>query len=157
MIFILTFDLPVLWLCTSIESETLWTGELPSSLTRSCVERPSAHSAVLLRHALCHGIPEQEENHTVCPALLLLKENQAASSLRDSFLNFPNSSSSHCLNTCFVCELTLCYWAGISLTVWWLAALKMLGKRGWGTVVGLVGCKKAIPCKANTRELIGTY
>lgn len=123
MIFILTFDLPVLCLCTSVESETLWTGELGSSLTRYCVERPSVHSAALLRHTLCRSIPEQEES-TPC-ALPLLKEIQAASSLRASFLNLPNPSSSHYRNTWvepLLCMKLLCLrvnWPSATEQVFW--------------------------------------
>lgn len=165
MIFILTFDLPVLCLCTSVESETLWTGELGSSLTRYCVERPSVHSAALLRPTLCRSIPEQED-HTMCPSLLL-KEIQAASSLRASFLNLPNPSSSHYRNTWVEPLLSmklLCLrvnWPSATEQVFWDSLRTCSFEDAWekrlGDSGGLVGCKKAMPCEANTRELIGIY
>lgn len=166
MIFILTFDLPVLCLCTSLESDTLWTGELGSSLTRYCVERPLVHSAVLLRHTLCRSIPEQEESHTMCPSLLL-KEIQAASSLRASSLSLPNPSPSHYWDTWvepLLCMKLLCLrvnWPSATEQVFWdslrTCSIEDAGEKRLGDSGGLVGCKKAMPCEANTRELIGIY
>lgn len=73
----------------SVESETLWTGEL--RIDHVLCQRPLAPSAVLLRYALDHSIPEQGEPHPVPHPST--KENQAASSLRGFFFNLPCPNS----------------------------------------------------------------
>lgn len=154
MIFTLTIDLPVLCLCTLLESETLWTGELRSSLTGSVWETigpqcSASQTCALPQHSRAGGEPLHVPS-------LLLKEIQAALSLRASFLNLPYPSSSHYRNTWVehsLCTKLLCLhvnWPSATEIVWGLAALWMLGRRGWGTVG--FGCKKAVPCKANTRD-----
>lgn len=104
--------------------------------------------------------------HTTCPSLLL-KEIQAASSLRASSPNLPNPSSSHYRNTWvepLLCMKLLCLrvnWPSATEQVFWdslrTCSLEDAGEKRLGDSRGLVGCKKAMPCEANTRELIRIY
>lgn len=118
MIFTLTIDLPVLCLCTLLESETLWTGELRSSLTGSVWETigpqcSASQTCALPQHSRAGGEPLHVPS-------LLLKEIQAALSLRASFLNLPYPFfplSEHLSRTLALyetplspCKLTLCHW-----------------------------------------------
>lgn len=122
------FDFPVLWLFTFRgKSETLQTGQLRSSLTMHCVQRPVAPSCQCSSNTCSStAFQSRREERESCffPAT---KRARQLKTFVLSFLTFPNSDSFHYLNTrivpllfikppCLYVKLTFCYWAGLSLS-----------------------------------------